>query len=93
MVANAGDSPEFVPERRPGERRKYNRRQSDSQPAPPYFETFDRIAGALEEIESLLREFVGHKRETSGAGWPDETRHADEVHRTGARRSDEDLPT
>lgn len=40
-------------ERRVAERR-YNRRPSSSEPTPPYYETFDRIALALERIEQHL---------------------------------------
>lgn len=35
------------------ERRKYNRRQSP-EGAPPYYETFDRMAAALEDIATIL---------------------------------------
>ena len=90
MGAGAGESREFAPERRPSERRKYNRRQSDSLPTPPYYEAFDRIAGALESIESLLAELVRRSAGTSGAGWPDETRQRDETRPAGALRRDED---
>ncbi len=74
MGAGAGEPREFAPERRTGERRKYNRRQSDAAPTPPYYEAFDRIAGALESIEQLLRELVQRGAGTTGAGWPDEAR-------------------
>ena len=37
-------------------RRTYNRRRDDTEVTPPYWETFDRIASALERIEGLLRE-------------------------------------
>jgi hypothetical protein len=53
MAADPGDGG-VVSESRVSERRRYNRRQSDTQPAPPYFETFDRIATALENIEHAL---------------------------------------
>ena len=42
-------------ERRGGRRRTYNRRSDENDPSPPYFEVFERIATALESIESLLR--------------------------------------
>jgi hypothetical protein len=58
MAANPGDARNASAERLT-ERRRYNRRQSDTQPAPPYFETFDRIAGALEGIEQILRQLAG----------------------------------
>lgn len=57
MAANPGDAQGVSPERL-AERRRYNRRQSDTQPAPPYFETFDRIAGALEGIEQILKQLA-----------------------------------
>jgi hypothetical protein len=39
-----------------GERRRYNRRRPDSDSTPPpYYEIFDRIASALEGIESIVR--------------------------------------
>jgi len=41
-------------ERRGGDRRRNNRRATDSLIAPPYYEVFDRIAEALEHIESAL---------------------------------------
>jgi hypothetical protein len=41
--------------RGPTERRKYNRRSSSSELSPPYFEAFERIAVALEEIRDTLR--------------------------------------
>jgi len=38
-----------------GERRRYNRRRPDSDTTPPpYYEIFDRIASALEGIESIV---------------------------------------
>jgi hypothetical protein len=42
------------PDRRAGERRRYNRRSSDTQVTPPYFEAFERIAIALEGIRDQL---------------------------------------
>ena len=39
---------------KPERRRTYNRRTED-QVAPPYYDTFARIAAALESIEDLLR--------------------------------------
>ena len=41
-------------DRRQGERRRYNRRVRDNG-SPPYFEVFERIAKALEEIHQDLR--------------------------------------
>ena len=41
-------------ERRHGDRRRNNRRTTDPQISPPYYEVFDRIALALERIESAL---------------------------------------
>lgn len=35
-------------------RRRYNRRTNDTEPTPPYYETFDRIASALEGIQRAL---------------------------------------
>ena len=47
---------EFGTQRRSGDRRRtYNRRRDDAEVSPPYWETFDRIASALERIEGLLR--------------------------------------
>lgn len=40
--------------RTPGEQRRYNRRAPASDASPPYYETFERIAVALERIEQLL---------------------------------------
>lgn len=57
MAADAGDARSAGPERLT-ERRRYNRRQSDTQPAPPYFETFDRMATALEGIEETLEQIA-----------------------------------
>jgi len=55
---DASDDPSDAqqPQRRVGRRRTYNRRHDDTEVAPPYFETFDRIATALEQIEQLLRD-------------------------------------
>jgi hypothetical protein len=36
-------------------RRTYNRRADDRELSPPYFEIFERIATALERIDSTLR--------------------------------------
>lgn len=48
--------PPRVPDRRHVRRRQYNRRQGEEPlTAPPYYETFLRIAEALEGIEELLR--------------------------------------
>jgi len=41
--------------RRSDRRRTYNRRQDDQEISPPYFEVFERIAVALEGIETALR--------------------------------------
>src|SRR3954451_3996762 len=38
----------------PGERRRYNRRRPESQPVPPYFSVFERMADALEAIVVLI---------------------------------------
>jgi len=35
-------------------RRTYNRRQDDREISPPYFEVFERIAVALEQINASL---------------------------------------
>ena len=40
--------------RAPGEQRRYNRRAPTSDASPPYYETFERIASALERIENLI---------------------------------------
>ena len=45
-----------TPYRRVDRRRTYNRRQEDREVAPPYFEVFERIAIALEQIEIDLRQ-------------------------------------
>lgn len=37
-----------------GDRRRYNRRRPESQPVPPYFSVFERMADALEAIVGLL---------------------------------------
>ena len=45
------------PAKAAGERRRYNRRRPDSDSTPPpYYEIFDRIASALEGIESIETE-------------------------------------
>ena len=36
------------------DRRRYNRRRPESQPVPPYFSVFERMADALEAIVGLL---------------------------------------
>lgn len=36
------------------ERRRYNRRTTPGEVSPPYFEVFERIAIALEEIQQAL---------------------------------------
>ena len=41
-------------ERRNGERRRNNRRTTDPLISPPYYDVFDRMAAALEHIESAL---------------------------------------
>ena len=44
-----------VGQRRVNERRRtYNRRSDESEMSPPYFEVFERIASALERVETLL---------------------------------------
>jgi hypothetical protein len=48
-------------ERRRGEdRRQYNRRATDR--SPPYYQVFERIALALEQIEADLRTREGARR-------------------------------
>jgi len=48
---------EGVPsQRRTDRRRTYNRRAEDRELSPPYFEVFERIANALERIETALRQ-------------------------------------
>jgi hypothetical protein len=37
-----------------GAQRRYNRRRPGSEPSPPYFSVFERMADALEEIVGLL---------------------------------------
>jgi hypothetical protein len=37
-----------------GAQRRYNRRRPGSEPSPPYFSVFERMADALEEIGRLL---------------------------------------
>jgi hypothetical protein len=42
--------------RRPTDRRRtYNRRETDRETSPPYFEVFERIAVALESIAASMR--------------------------------------
>jgi len=41
-------------ERRHGERRRNNRRTTDPLVSPPYYDVFDRMAAALEHIESAI---------------------------------------
>jgi len=41
-------------QRAPGDRRKYNRRSSATELSPPYFEVFERIAVALEDIRDAV---------------------------------------
>lgn len=41
-------------ERRTGERRRYNRRRPEDAVTPPYYEAFERIAVALEDIRDQL---------------------------------------
>ena len=55
MPEGLGDS-DSSGERRHERRRTYNRRQTDTTVAPPYFEVFIRIATALENIEQLMRD-------------------------------------
>jgi len=45
----------------PGERRRYNRRRPDSQPVPPYFSVFERMADALEAIAGMLDKAIGDR--------------------------------
>lgn len=54
-ASQADPQPDVSGERRGGRRRKYNRRLEDQDVSPPYFETFERIAAALEQIADLLR--------------------------------------
>ena len=55
-VPGVAELPGPAQERREqGERRKYSRRGIELM-APPYHQTFERIAVALERIETLLRE-------------------------------------
>jgi len=50
-------------ERRNADRRRtYNRRATDREISPPYFEIFERMASALEHIESILDKQTGVKR-------------------------------
>ena len=56
------------------ERRRYNRRAPVSDVTPPYFETFDRIAVALERIERALEQEVASPDATEGS-----TQSADEA--------------
>lgn len=46
------------------ERRRYNRRTTTSEPSPPYFEVFERMAIALEGIQESIQESL-RNRETS----------------------------
>lgn len=50
------ESVPFDPERRVADRRRYNRRTTDTTMSPPYFEVFERIATALEHIAAQLAE-------------------------------------
>lgn len=53
-TSQADPQPDVPGERRGGRRRKYNRRLDDQDVSPPYFEAFERIAIALEQIADLL---------------------------------------
>lgn len=52
-----------------GDRRRYNRRSSP-EVSPPYFETFDRIAAALESIRDELAAMGGRSPGTSAPPAP-----------------------
>jgi hypothetical protein len=52
----------------PGERRRYNRRRPESQPVPPYFSVFERMADALEAIVGLIGIAVGGEDESGSGG-------------------------
>jgi hypothetical protein len=52
------------------ERRRYNRRRPESQPVPPYFTVFERMADALEAIVGLLGMAIPGRAE--GAATTDE---------------------
>jgi hypothetical protein len=54
-AAMGTDDPAGEPDRRAGRRRTYNRRTTDQEVSPPYYEVFERIATALEHIEALLQ--------------------------------------
>jgi hypothetical protein len=67
VTAGEGEAmPDAPPEEPPGaaqtrrvdRRRTYNRRQEDRELSPPYFEVFERIAVALEQIARELAD--GH---------------------------------
>jgi hypothetical protein len=49
-------------DRRSDRRRTYNRRREDKEISPPYFEVFERMANALEHIESILDAEASLKR-------------------------------
>ncbi|MFL6240288.1 MAG: hypothetical protein ACJ735_12435 [Actinomycetes bacterium] len=53
-----------------GERRRYNRRRPESQPSPPYFAVFERMAESLEAIVSLLDIGISEARERQAEQLP-----------------------
>ena len=66
-----------------GERRRYNRRRPESQPVPPYFSVFERMADSLEAIVALVAMSVGD--DERGA-----TAEAKRASRTVPRQTDRD---
>jgi hypothetical protein len=66
----------------PGERRRYNRRRPESQPVPPYFSVFERMADALEAIVALVAMTVDDDQRAAAAK---------RGGRTVPRQSDRDL--
>jgi hypothetical protein len=65
------------PERRAGDRRKYNRRSGDEGQFPPYYEVFERIAVALERIAATVAPPAGRPGTQPGAPVPREARAQD----------------
>ena len=53
-------------ERRRGDRRRNNRRTTDPLVSPPYYDVFDRMAVALEHIESTLASLTGESPDGPG---------------------------
>ena len=51
-----------------GDRRRYNRRRPESQPVPPYFSVFERMADALEAIVGLLGVAISENQARAEAG-------------------------